>query len=282
MDGDSATTHRVPLDVEFINRLRAAPDARLPAILSDLLPALYAIVVKHRVSREDLKATIAFLSDVETTCSDNRQEWILLADAFGVSTAIENASARRPKGTTPNTILGPFYREGAPQKKSGESISIDGIGRPLNFALRVQCLDGLAVARAQVEVWHANAKGRFENQEPDSQPEMNLRGQFTTNAEGQVRFQTVQPGAYALPGSGPVADLLTRLGLGLRRPAHIQFRVSAPGFMTLTTHVFDRNDPAIDADPLFSVQPDLLADFSVGKTQIVFTLARARPGEEDQ
>jgi protocatechuate 3,4-dioxygenase beta subunit len=75
---------------------------------------------------------------------------------------------------------------------------------------------------------------------------------------------------------------LTSLGLGLRRPAHIQFRVQAPGFMTLTTHVFDSGDPAIDADPLFSAQSELMADFDAATVHVVFTLARAQPGEEDQ
>ncbi len=272
---------RNPIDAEFLRRVRPATAPRLAAILSDLLPALHDVVAKHRVTRDDLKATIAFLSDVETTCSENRQEWILLVDALGFSSAIENAAARRPKGATPNTILGPFFRDGAPIKKSGQSISIDGQGAPLRLDLRIVDLDGLPVERAKIDVWQANANGRFENQEPDGQPEMNLRGQFITDADGRTTILTVRPGAYALPGNGPVASLLTSLGLGLNRPAHIQFRVRATGFKTLTTHMFDRTDPAIDADPLFSVQPDLLADFSGPKTQVAFVLARARPGEED-
>ncbi len=281
MDGPSISGEPRGPATEFPRRVLGASNARLSAILSDLMPALYAVVDRHKINRDDMKRTITFLSAVEAACSDNRQEWILLADAMGLSTAIENAANPRPDGATPTTILGPFFRKGAPVKLSGESISIDGIGTPLTVFVKITDLDGMPICGARIEVWQANALGRFENQEPDGQPEMNLRGQFLTDAAGSVRCDTIRPGAYALPESGPVADLLSRLGLGLRRPAHIQFRVQAPGFVTLTTHVFDRTDPAIDADPLFSVQPALLADLSARTVQITFTLAPVHPGAAD-
>lgn len=281
MDGGDVMGMPSVLQAEVSRRLRNAPQPRLAAIMSDLLPALCDLVARHRISRADLKAAIGFLSEVETTCSENRQEWILLADAMGLSAAIEQAATPRPKGATPNTILGPFYRAGAPVLTSGASIDQTGTGTPLALTLRVVDLDGEPVPEARIDVWQANADGRFENQEPHDQPDMNLRGQFTSDAAGQVVVRTVRPGGYALPGSGPVAHLMQRLGLGRQRPAHIQFRVRAAGFMTLTTHVFDRHDPAIDADPLFCVRPDLLADLRGPAAQITFTLARARPGAED-
>ena len=66
---------------------------------------------------------------------------------------------------------------------------------------------------------------------------------------------------YALPSDGPVGRLIARLGLCLERPAHIHFRVSAEGHERLTTHIFDRADPAIGRDAIFGVKPELLADF---------------------
>ena len=279
--GDMDGGRGMAVATEFPRRLVKARNARCAAIMADLMPALYGLIAKHRISRDDLKATIAFLSDVDATCSENRQEWILLADALGISTAIESAASGRPKGATPRTILGPFFRADAPIKKNGDTISIDGVGTPMTLALQIRDLDGLPVAGAQVDVWQANAQGRFENQEPDSQPDMNLRGRFTSDAGGQVLIRTIRPGAYALPGTGPVAALLTQLGLGLRRPAHIQFRVRTPGFMTLTTHVFDGADPAIGTDPLFAARPELVADFDAATVRVVLTLARAHPGTED-
>ena len=93
------------------------------------------------------------------------------------------------------------------------------------------------------------------------QPEFNLRGRMRADAQGRLTFRTIKPRGYFLPEDGPVGRLLNRLGLRLERPAHVHFKVTAPGFRTLVTHVFDRDDPAIDRDALFGVRPDLLAEF---------------------
>jgi protocatechuate 3,4-dioxygenase beta subunit len=54
---------------------------------------------------------------------------------------------------------------------------------------------------------------------------------------------------------------MAALGLGTDRPAHVLFRVTAPGFRPLVTHVFDRDDPLVGRDPIFGVKPELLAPF---------------------
>jgi len=45
------------------------------------------------------------------------------------------------------------------------------------------------------------------------------------------------------------------------RPAHIHFMVTAPGYQTLTTHVFDEDDQYLDTDAVFGVRSSLLATF---------------------
>ncbi|MEO0999831.1 MAG: 6-chlorohydroxyquinol-1,2-dioxygenase, partial [Pseudomonadota bacterium] len=91
----------------------------------------------------------------------------------------------------------------------------------------------------------------------------NLRGTLRTDDAGHFSYRSVCPGQCALPSDGPVRALLDRLGAPAARPAHLQFRIAAPGFRTLTTMVFDRDDPAIGADALFGVKPALLAPFRV-------------------
>lgn len=267
-------------------RAEHAPDPRLAEILSVVAEHLGHVVAQTRASRDDLRRLIAFLTEVGEVTSDQRQEWVLLADTLGLTSLIEAQAVRRPDGATPNTLLGPFYRPGAPDRADGETISIDGKGEKVVFAATVTDLDGLPVPDALIEVWQANGEGAYENQEPDRQPDHNLRGRFRSGPDGRVTIRTVRPRGYAIPADGPVGRLLAQAGQGLRRPAHIHFRVSAPGFQRLTTHVFDRADPQIDRDPLFAVHPALLADFlpAAGGGWTVdyrFVLARARPGEEE-
>ena len=210
---------------------------------------------------DELTALIGFLTEVGHTADARRQEWVLLADVIGVSARVEELNRPCPKGATPNTLPGPFYRADAPDVAQGANLSRDGIGEPLSVCLHLTDLAGHPVPQAMVEVWQANALGRYENQDPDLQPEFNLRGRLRADPLGEVRFNTIKPRGYALPGDGPVGHLLRALGLPLDRPAHLHFRVSAPGFQTLTTHIFDRADPAIHRDALFGVRPELLADF---------------------
>ncbi|MBS1302748.1 dioxygenase [Loktanella sp. SALINAS62] len=255
----------------------ATRDTRLAAIIADLVGAVEAVVVKHRVTRDELSVAMCFATDVGLSTDDRRNEWALLSDATGLTDLIEKIGVDRPMGATAQTMLGPFYRDGAPRKASGDTISIDGIGVPLSFVAHVTDLDGDPVPGATVDVWQANGDGTFENQNPDSQPDYNLRGRFVTDAQGVVTFRTVRPAGYSLPADGPVAALLRALDLSLVRPAHIQFRVAATGFQTLVTHVFDKSDPQIGADPLWCAAPDLLADFGDKTTGFTFKLARARP-----
>lgn len=246
---------------EFARRLATADQSRLAEAAQATIGGLHTLIATLRPSAEEFRLAIDFLTEVGHYADLRRQEWVLLADVLGVSSLIEDQNSPRPAGATPNTVAGPFYRADVPETPLGANLSRDGRGEPLSVTGRVMSLDGQGVGGAIVEVWHANAEGLYENQEPDRQPEFNLRGHFRADGQGRFRFDTIKPRGYMLPSDGPVGGLMTMLGLGLERPAHIHFRVSADGFETLTTHIFDQADPAIGRDAIFGVKPDLMAEF---------------------
>ncbi len=269
----------------FRSRVAASRDTRMAGAVAELVDSLSGLAERLALTREEMRAVIAFLTEVGEACSDRRQEWVLLADTLGLSSTVEAVAVRRPAGATPNTLAGPFYRADAPTRADGESMSLDGRGAPLEMRLRVTDLDGEPVAGALVEVWQANGDGLYENQEPDLQPEFNLRGRYRSGADGGLVIRSVRPAGYPIPADGPVGQLLTRLGIGLMRPAHVHFRISAAGFQRLTTHVFDGDDPALGADPLFAVHPALVAEIAPApesgwRMEYRFVLARARAGED--
>lgn len=242
-------------------RLAAANGSRLNRTVAALAARLHGLAAEIGLAPAELRSLLSFLTEVGHHADARRQEWVLLADVLGLSSLVDTLHAPRPEGATPNTIAGPFYRTDAPDLPQGASLSRDGKGVPLTVSGRVAALDGGAIPGALVEVWHANADGKYENQEPDLQPEHNLRGRFRSDAQGRFGFRSIMPKGYALPGDGPVGRLMAALGLGLDRPAHLHFRVSAAGHERLTTHIFDRADPAIARDAIFGVKPGLLADF---------------------
>ena len=270
---------------EIVAERLAARDDALPRFVAALVRHLHALVKETRPTPAEWRQAIAFLTEVGHTSDEKRQEWILLSDLLGVSALVEAINSRRPQGATPNTIRGPFYRKDAPRYALGANVSLDRIGERLDVSGVVKDLDGEPVAGATVETWQANAQGFYENQQPDLQPEFNLRGIFTTDAAGRFHYETVKPVGYSVPEDGPVGQLLGRAGLSLRRPAHIHFMISKGGFDTITTHIYERGDPDIANDALFGVKRELVADFRrlpaadlAWSLDVAFVMVRARKG----
>ncbi|UVK40846.1 6-chlorohydroxyquinol-1,2-dioxygenase [Mesorhizobium sp. AR10] len=240
-------------------RAKAGPLARFLATVVD---HLHQIVRETRPTAADWRQAIAFLTEIGHASDEKRQEWVLLSDLLGVTALVEEINSRRPAGATPNTGRGPFYRADAPRLALGSDISLDGVGAPLTVSGRVVDLDGQPIAGATVETWQANSQGFYENQQPDLQPEFNLRGVFTADKDGRFHYRTVKPAGYSVPDDGPVGQLLGRIGYPLSRPAHLHFLIRADNFETLTTQVFERGDPRLDEDALFGVKPELVGDFN--------------------
>ena len=115
-----------------------------------------------------------------------------------------------------------------------------------------------------MEVWQTNDDGFYDVQQPGEQPAMNMRGIFTADADGRYSFVTVKPRPYSIPTDGPVGAMLTTMGRSAMRPAHIHYMVIAPGYETLITHIFPRDDPYLDSDAVFGVKESLIVDFAHG------------------
>ncbi len=264
MDGQSTMMGESRIAKELHARMQQSGSDRIGQAVGLILDHVFAVLHELNPTEAEFEHLLQFLTDVGYATDARRQEWVLLADVFGLSDHVAGCSAGRASGATPSTLVGPFYRPDAPQLQHGANLSRDGVGEPLAVTGKVTSVAGDPVCDAEVEVWHANGDGRYENQDPDNQPEHNLRGRFVTDAKGGFSFHTVRPGGYALPDDGPVGRLARRLGLSLDRPAHMHFAVNAPGYRRLVTAIFDGSDRAIDRDALFAVKPALIGHFGSG------------------
>ena len=157
-------------------------------------------------------------------------------------------------------MLGPFHVVDSPPRALGDDISLDGVGDPVVVAGRVRDLEGRPVPGASVDVWQASADGFYDVQQPDLQPERNLRGLFTADDEGRYWFRTVLPKWYPIPDDGPVGDLLAATGRHPNRPAHVHVIAGAAGHAPLTTHVFLAGSPWLDSDAVFGVKDSLVRE----------------------
>ncbi|MCG5077510.1 intradiol ring-cleavage dioxygenase [Paraburkholderia tagetis] len=234
---------------------------RLKQVMSVLVKHLHAAVKEIEPTHDEWFAAIRFLTETGQMCNEWRQEYILLSDILGVSMLVDAINHRRPSGATPNTILGPFYVENAPQYENGANICLDGKGEPLVVAGRVTDISGNPIPNAKLEVWQTNDDGFYDVQQKGIQPDSNLRGVFTSDAEGGYSFKSVKPRHYPIPSDGPVGKLLGAMGRHPNRAAHLHFIVTAPGYEPVITHIFTPDCPYLPGDAVFGVKSELIADF---------------------
>jgi protocatechuate 3,4-dioxygenase beta subunit len=129
-----------------------------------------------------------------------------------------------------------------------------GKGAPLGEKMvlvgRVLDEDGRPVRGALVEVWQANASGRYAHPVDDHDapldPNFYGKGQVLTDDEGRYRIVTIKPGAYPWQNH-PFAW----------RPAHIHFSLFGNAYaQRLITQMFFPGDPLLPIDPIFNSVPD--------------------------
>jgi len=244
-----------------IERLDKCADPRFAEVMTAAIRHLHAFVKEVEPSMDEWAAAIRFLTEVGQACDDRRQEWILASDTLGVSMLVETINNRADSGRTEATVLGPFHVDGAETLPMGASIRKDDAGEPCRISGIVTDIDGNPVEGAVLDVWQTNGAGFYDVQQPDDQPAMNMRGRFKTGPDGRYHFETAKPVPYPIPTDGPVGKMLNRMARHPYRPAHIHFIVAAPGFESLTTHLFVAGDPYLDSDAVFGVKESLVVPF---------------------
>jgi hydroxyquinol 1,2-dioxygenase len=242
-------------------RIGPDTDPRLARIMTIIVEHLHAAVKEIEPTHDEWLQAIRFLTETGHKCTDWRQEFILLSDTLGVSMLVDAINARRPSGATENTVLGPFYLPKAPRYRNGADICLDGKGEPLVVRGRIRDLDGKPVPGATIEVWQSNDEGFYDVQQKGVQPDWNLRGTFTADADGGYWFRSIKPRHYPIPADGPVGQMLRALGRQPYRAAHLHFIITAPGYDPVITHIFAPDCPYLDQDAVFGVKETLIADF---------------------
>ncbi len=243
--------------------MAATPNPRLRQLMRSLTAHLHQFVLDNRVTEEEFEAAVAFLIGIGQATGETKNEVILASDILGVSTLVALLNNPRGDGNTESVaaLLGPFWRAQAPFCAAGESIARgDTPGVPLEVNGTVYGADGRPLAGAVVDVWQASPVGLYDNQDP-AQPDMNLRGRFTADAEGRYVLRSVQPAGYPVPTDGPCGDLLRAQQRHPFRPAHLHFMVSHPAHRVLVTQVFADDSEQLHSDPVFGVTAPLVGRF---------------------
>jgi len=236
------------------------PDPRLRELMQALVRHLHAFAADVELSEEEWRRLIGVLTATGRITDERRQEFILWSDTLGLSMLVDALAHPLPDGTTESTVLGPFYVPGSAERAYGESMSEEPAGTPAWVHGRVLSLDGTPIAGAELDVWQ-NGDDRLYAVQRHTAPEHHLRGRYRTRADGSYAFIGVRPLPYPIPDDGPVGQMLGATGRHPWRPAHIHLIVRAPGFTSVTTHVFDAESEYLDSDTVFAVKRSLVRSF---------------------
>jgi len=251
-----------------LEETRRTPDARTKEILQSLVRHLHAFVREVKITEKEFDKAINYVAALGQLTTGSHNEVRLMAGSLGVSTLVCLLN-NGPNAATESSanLLGPFWRADSPRTENGGSLlRSETSGPALFFKGWVRDEKGLPISGAEVDVWHASPVGLYESQDPD-QAEMNLRGKFTTDANGEFSFQSIKPSGYPIPINGPVGALLNAQKRHNFRPAHIHFLIYKPGFKTVTSQIYSPDDSHLETDSQFGVTRALVARFEVHESE---------------
>ena len=153
---------------------------------------------------------------------------------------------------TLSEITGPVYGYG-PVGPLDDDLTRQHAGAPVGerivVAGRVLDEDERPVPETLVEIWQANAAGRYahagDTHDAPLDPNFSGAGRVLTDAAGRFRFTTIRPGAYPWGNHD-----------NAWRPAHVHFSVFGRSFLTrLMTQMYFPGDPLLALDPVFNAVP---------------------------
>jgi hydroxyquinol 1,2-dioxygenase len=242
-------------------RMDQCTDARFREVMSSLVTHLHDFVREVKLTDAEWIGAIQFLTDVGKTCTDRRQEFILLSDTLGVSILVITQNHPASGGATDSTVQGPYYWEGAPEMPLGADLAVGVKGEPAFYSGRVLSSDGSPIAGAVLDIWSGDGEGTYDMQ-MEGEVGMLARGRIRTDAQGRYYFRSIKPNFYPVPTDGPVGRMLDRMGRHPMRPGHIHMIVSAPGHRPVTTHLFAAGSEYIDSDAVFGVKESLVTAFA--------------------
>lgn len=150
-------------------------------------------------------------------------------------------------------LTGPLFGSDRLQPGDDDLTGHDGgeaVGQRIIVHGRLLDSDGRAIPQALLEIWQANAGGRYRHTldrwPSPLDPHFNGLGRVVTDASGHYRFTTIRPGAYPWGNHD-----------NAWRPAHIHFSVFGRAFtQRLVTQMYFPDDPLFFQDPVYNAVPD--------------------------
>ena len=189
---------------------------------------------------------------------------ILAAGAGIAATTLTTAALGKAKTLTPANPEGPFYPKHQQADKDADLTLIEGHtehaqGQVIRVTGQVLDEKGQPVEGALVDIWQANAHGRYHHEDDPAtaaeDPDFQGWGMVKTDPQGRYAFTTIKPGAYQVDDNWS-------------RPPHIHYKISRRGYHELTTQMYFADENLNEQDRLLqdvdqAARAALVVDFQV-------------------
>ena len=249
-----------PITKNVLDAMSQTTNPRLQRIMESLVLHLHAFALEVDLTRPELDIALDFLNEVGKATTESHNEAVLLSDVLGLSSLLCDGDPDVAEEA--EALLGPFWRLNSPATPNGGTICRSATqGAKLVVKGHVSDEKQQPIAGVEIDVWQASPVGLYENQD-ESQADMNLRGKFLTDKNGDFEFVSVLSAGYPVPTHGPAGALLKAQNRHPFRPAHLHFLLWKTGFETRISQVFVHDDPHIDSDVVFGVTPGLIGNYA--------------------
>jgi protocatechuate 3,4-dioxygenase beta subunit len=242
-----------------LEQMSATPNPRLKQVMESVVRHIHEICREVDLQPSELFMAMEFLKDIGQKCTPQRQEFMVLSAVLGLESVVNMLEDVRTSARgTPTSIFGPFYLTDSPLMKLGDSLAANTKAPLIGLYGTVKDSSGKPIPNASVEIWQTDEGGLYDVQHDGGHRD--LRGRFLTDTQGRYYLKTTPPLGYSIPTDGPSWKLVRAQNRAGMRPAHIHFRITAPGYRDSITALYLRSDKHIQDDAAFGVTASLVRD----------------------
>src|ERR1700754_698139 len=145
---------------EALRQMAGIDNPRLKEICFAAVRHLHAFALEVNLTPEEWLQGIQFLTAVGQACTPLRQEFILLSDVLGLSAVVNALHDRKARELgSQSSLLGPFFREGAPDLPAGAQIVEKPTAPEIVVYGKVTNNDGSPIQDALIQIWQTSERG---------------------------------------------------------------------------------------------------------------------------
>ncbi|MDJ0919859.1 MAG: dioxygenase [Henriciella sp.] len=210
-------------------------------VVMDIVEGVRDAIRKNDVTFDEYKMAIGYIMKTAQA-----GELPLMIDVFFNTTLVENMN-KKTKGS-PNDLQGPYFLEDVPDVTNGKMKTMPHDNeQPMVLKGTIRDTEGNPVPGAEMWIWSSTPDGKYGGFH-DNIPSDYYRGKLKTNDDGTYYVESTMPVPYQIPHAGPTGELMRAIGRHTWRPAHVHYKVRAPGFMEFTTQAYFKDAEWVDND----------------------------------